>query len=301
MILYMKITLLHNENTHPSKEQILHPDTQLGCVHITVSDMDRSLAFYQDGLGLQVHRHQADSTYLGAGEEDLIKLTEVPGAIPVPRRTGLYHFAILVPSRLSLAKSLRNMIDNGVALQGAADHLVSEALYLADPDGNGIEIYRDRPRDKWEYENGTLKMGTDPLNVQGLLAELENSTDNWQGLPKNTRLGHMHLHVARLPEAVEFYEKVLGFDLLLNYGDSAAFLSAGGYHHHIGINTWNGVGAAPPPIYSVGLRYFTILVPEQREMNELIKRLERAQVHYEERKDGIFMRDPSKNGISVQV
>ena len=269
----------------------------MGYAHLTVADLDRSLAFYQGALGFQIHRQGGNTASLGAGESDLLKLTEVPGAVHVPHWTGLYHFAILVPSRLFLAKSLRNMIDNGVALQGAADHLVSEALYLADPDGNGIEIYRDRPRDKWEYENGTLKMGTEPLDVQGLLAELENSIDNGQGLPKNTRLGHMHLHVAHLPEAVEFYEKVLGFDLLLNYGGSAAFLSAGGYHHHIGVNTWNGVGAAPPPKDSVGLRYFTILVPEQREMNALIKRLERAQVHYDERKDGIFMRDPSENGI----
>lgn len=290
-----------DKRTRSEGGERLHPDTQLGIVHLTVVDMERSLAFYEGVSGFQVQKQLGNTTSLSTGKRDLLKITEVPGAVHVPRRTGLYHFAILLPSRLDLALCLRSLVEIQVPLQGAADHLVSEALYLADPDGNGIEIYRDRPRDKWEYENGTLKMGTDPLDVQGLLAELENSTDNWQGLPKNTRLGHMHLHVARLPEAVEFYEKVLGFDLLLNYGDSAAFLSAGGYHHHIGINTWNGVGAAPPPIDSVGLRYFTILVPEQREMNELIKRLERAQVHYEERKDGIFMRDPSKNGIFVQV
>lgn len=279
----------------------LHADTKLGYVHLTISDMQRSVDFYQRSLGFQIHRQESGKTYLGAGGEDLLALTEISGTVRIPRRSGLYHFAILSPSRQALARSLRNLIDTETELQGGADHLVSEALYLSDPDGNGIEIYRDRPRSEWKYENGELKMGTEPLDYQEILREVSGEHGGWTGLEAGTRLGHMHLHVSNLGEAAEFYEKVVGFDFILSYMGSASFLSAGGYHHHIGINIWNGVGVPPQPVDTVGLRYFTVRLAQKDEQQRLIERLNQAQVPYETCTEGLLVRDPSENGILFVV
>ena len=275
----------------------IHPGTQLGYVHLTVSNLERSLRFYERALGFQVHQKKGARASLGAGRDDLLVLTEETGAMSVSKRTGLYHFAILVPSRLALAQSLKNMIDVETDMQGFADHLVSEAIYLADPDGNGIEIYRDRSKSDWEYVNGKLKMWTEPLDFKGLLAELNGSQQTWKGLPPEIKLGHMHLHVADLPAAQAFYQETLGFELMISLDGSAAFLSAGGYHHHLGINTWNGVGAPPPPPGAVGLRYFTINLPDRDALDQLISRLNESQVSYNNGNGGVFVRDPSENGI----
>jgi catechol 2,3-dioxygenase len=277
----------------------IHPDTSLGCVHLTVSDLARSITFYERSLGFQVHDRSSVTAKLGAGGDPLLILSELPDARLIPRRTGLYHFAILTPSRRALAKSLRNLMDTETSIQGGADHLVSEAIYLADPDGNGIEIYRDRPRIDWEYENGQLKMATEHLDYQGILGELNGGPAPWTGLEPDTRLGHVHLHVADLEAATAFYDQVIGFDFLLTYMGTASFLSAGDYHHHIGVNTWNGVGASPPPDGSVGLRYFTVQLPIKDELDKLVDRLEAAHVSFEAREEGIFTRDPSQNGMMI--
>ena len=279
----------------------LHPDTCLGYVHLTVTNLPQSLAFYQRSLGFQLHHREGDTAYLGAGRADLLVLTELPGATPPGRTTGLYHFAILVPSRPDLARVLRNLVETETHLDGAADHLVSEALYLSDPDGNGIEIYRDRPRTAWEYPNGTLKMGTDPLDYQGLVAELKEDSGLWDGLPPGTILGHMHLHVANIPEAEAFYSGVIGFDVMARYQPSASFMSAGGYHHHLGVNTWNGVGAPPPPPDAVGLRYFVVRLPSEPEQEKLIVRLDKAKVPFERRENKVVVRDPSQNELRFMV
>ena len=275
----------------------IHPDISLGYVHLTVSDLERSLRFYERALGFQIHKQEGDNAHLGAGGDNLLVLQEEPGAVKLPGRTGLYHFAVLVPSRAALAQSLNNLIETETELQGFADHLVSEAIYLADPDGNGIEIYRDRPPSDWEYENGTLKMGTEPFDFEGVLAELQRSPQVWSGLHSETVLGHMHLHVADLGLAQVFYQDVLGFDLVMRAFGSAAFLSAGGYHHHIGINTWNGVGAPAPPPRAAGLRYFTVKLPDEGELDQLVSRLKGAKVAFERRNGGVFVRDPSENGL----
>ncbi len=185
----------------------IHPDTHLGYVHLTVANLERSLAFYQDRLGFQLRRRSGQTAYLGAGGPDLLLLTEQPGARQVSRVTGLYHFAILTPSRVALAQSLRRLAETRTPVQGFSDHGVSEAIYLADPDGNGIEIYRDRPRSEWPWENGQLAMVTDPLDVEGILAELGPQPEAWPGLSPQTTLGHIHLHVARLKEAEAFWAK----------------------------------------------------------------------------------------------
>lgn len=275
----------------------IHPDTTVASVHLTVSNLERSLAFYQHALGFQIHGRNGKTARLGAGKADFLVLTEQPGAKPYPNRTGLYHFAILVPSRLELARSLKHLAETQTPLQGFADHLVSEAIYLADPDGNGIEIYRDRPRSEWRYSNGAIQMATDPLDIDGVLAELKTHTEEWKGVHPDTRLGHMHLQVANIKDSEAFYCGVLGFDLMARYGPSALFVSAGGYHHHIGLNTWNSYGAAPPPPNSIGLRYFEIRLPNAAELDKVADRVKKAGVSLEETSDGSFLHDPSQNGI----
>ncbi len=280
----------------------LNAKTRLGYVHLTVADLARSLDFYQDNLGFQLHHQEGDTAYLGAGGADLLVLTEVPGARHPGRTTGLYHYAILVPSRLELGRSLRRIAETSTPVQGFADHLVSEAIYLSDPDDNGIEIYRDRPREEWQYgPDGTVQMATDPLDVDDLLAEAAVDSDPWPGLHRDTVLGHMHLHVRNLAEAEAFYRDVIGFDLVIGGWHQASFLSVGGYHHHLGINTWAGVGAPPPPEGAIGLRHFLIVVPGEDDLAALRDRLARAGVAFERRDGGLFLRDPSQNGVLVGV
>jgi catechol 2,3-dioxygenase len=212
----------------------IDPGTTIGTVALTIANLDRSVKFYARHLGFECHRRTDTGAWLGAGGRDLLALSQCESAPRVRRATGLYHFAILVPSRVALARSLRRLVDTDTLMQGFADHGVSEALYLADPDGNGIEIYRDRPRPEWPNVGGRLQMGVEPLDLDGLLTELEGDEGGAGGLAEGTTIGHIHLHVARLVEAEAFYVGVLGFDLIQRYGDSALFVSAGGYHHHIG-------------------------------------------------------------------
>jgi catechol 2,3-dioxygenase len=230
-------------------------DAHIGQVSLTIRDLDRSLSFYRDVLGFM----ELGSGRLGpAGGRVLIELHERKDAAAKPRRSaGLYHFAILVPSRAALGRSLRRLVEKRWPISGAADHLVSEALYLDDPDGLGIEIYRDRPRDSWRVANGELAMATDPLDLQAIAAEPGAETP-WNGLEAETIVGHVHLHVPHLDTAEAFYCGRIGFDPIVRRYPGALFVSAGGYHHHLGLNTWTGVGAPPPPENAVGLRSFTI-------------------------------------------
>ena len=242
----------------------LPDDAHIGQVSLTVRDLDRSVPFYRDVLGLtetRSPREGAASTAiaLGApGGRGLIELHENTSAIPKPRRsTGLYHFAILVPSRAALGRSLRRLSDRRYPLTGAADHLVSEAIYLDDPDGLGIEIYRDRPRAEWPARNGQLVMATDPLDLQAVFDEPGAETP-WTGIEAGTVIGHVHLHVPQLDTAEQFYCGRIGFEPTVRGYPGALFVAAGGYHHHLGLNTWTGLGAPPPPENAVGLRSFSI-------------------------------------------
>ncbi|MGB8647388.1 MAG: VOC family protein [Anaerolineae bacterium] len=274
----------------------IDPKTKIGYVHLTISDFGVSLPFYQEVLGFQVHRQDGDTAYLGAGHEDLVVLTENPQARPPARATGLYHFAILVPSRRELAHSLRQLAETRAPVQGFSDHGVSEALYLADPDGNGIEVYRDRPQTDWYDARGRFRMGTDPLDVRGVLSELEQDGGIWKGLHPDTLIGHMHLQVAQVQSAEAFYREVLGMDVMINMR-TASFMSAGGYHHHIGMNVWNSACAPPPPPDSIGLRYFTVQLSDAQAVGRIADNVHNAGLKVQETEQGLLVHDPSRNGI----
>jgi catechol 2,3-dioxygenase len=285
----------------PSKAGTIHPGTTIGSVHLAVRDLERSVEFYQDRLGFSARQAEGGSVALGVGGPGLVVLWESPGAALVKGTTGLYHFAVLVPSRLQLARTLEHLLDADTRITGASDHLVSEALYLDDPDGNGIEIYRDRPRGEWPHENGELRMATLALDFTGLMSELRGHEQRWTGLPGETTIGHIHLHVSDLDEARHFYGDVLGFEKTTTLGHSALFLSAGGYHHHIGLNTWAGVGAPPPPPGAIGLRHFVVHVPEEAEIHRIAGRAQEAEVAVERSDAGLSFRDPSSNAVIVSA
>lgn len=289
------------ESTRVSATSI-HPDTQLGLVALTVADLDRSTDFYRDVLGFQVLKEEEGQAVLGTAETPLLVLHELKNALPAPTNrpglTGLYHFAILVPTRADLARALLHLVESGHSLSGASDHLVSEALYLSDPDNNGIEIYRDRPRDEWPRKNNVLQMATDPLDLRALISEAQADPRPWNGLAEGTRLGHMHLQVAHIPKAREFYSGILGFDVMFDMERMGAlFLSAGGYHHHLGLNTWHSRGGKPAPEGSAGLRYFTVLLPDEESRGEVLARLDAAGVPHREENGGVVVEDPWRNAL----
>lgn len=287
------------EMTQAPMTASLDTATHMGAVQLTVADLARSTAFYQAVLGLQLLERSAYEAALGVADRHLVELVEMPNARQVRNHSGLYHFAILTPSRLVLAQVLRNLIQHNIQI-GGSDHLVSEAIYFSDPDGNGIELYRDRPRGEWQYENGKPVLGGLPLDYQGILRELAAGAAPLTKLDPATVMGHVHLHVGNLPAVVEFYCNVVGFDLIMNW-NQASFVSAGGYHHHLGLNTWAGVGAPPQPADAVGLRHYTIVLANQSELDALVTRLDAAEVAHETRSDGLFVRDPAQNGILFVV
>jgi catechol 2,3-dioxygenase len=276
---------------------VIDPATHIGAVHLTISDLNRSIRFYQHHLGFALHRRDDRTAWLGAGGADLLALYQSERAPRVRGATGLYHFAVLVPSRADLARALRRLVDADTAMQGAADHFVSESLYLADPDGNGIEIYRDRPREVWPCADGQLRMGADPLDLDQLLAE--SGDGDAAGLAPGTVIGHVHLHVSRLADAERFYVSVLGFALTQRYGPSALFFAAGGYHHHLGANTWAGVGAPPPPTGAIGLRHFDVVLPTGDAVADVARRVRAADVPIESVDGGCLVRDPAGNAMRL--
>lgn len=249
---------------------LVDPGTRIGAVHLTVAALGRLVPFYEACLGLAVRQRDDRTAWLGAGGPDLLVLHESPTARRVAGTTGLYHFAVLVPTRRDLARSLRRLIDTGVTLQGVADHGVSESLYLSDPEGNGIEICRDRARADWPVVDGQLRMGTDPIDLDGLLSELdaEGGAPPVAGMPAGTTIGHVHLQVADLEAAEQFYAGTLGLTLTQRFGRSASFFGAGGYHHHVATNIWAGAGAPPPPPDALGLDHFEIVLNRSGRFND---------------------------------
>jgi catechol 2,3-dioxygenase len=254
---------------------MLPATTQIGSVHLTVADLEAQSSFYKTALGLGELQRDRQTVKLGPeGGPAILELTGDPDA---PRRphgtTGLYHFAVLVPGRADLGQALRRVIEAGWRFTGASDHLVSEALYLNDPEGNGIEIYRDRPREEWQRsDEGVIQMATLPLDLDGVLSEVEAAQPVPLLMPAGTRIGHVHLQVSNLRDAEAFYADTLGFEVMVRTYPGALFVAAGGYHHHIGLNTWESAGASPPPPGSTGLRSFELILPSADDAQQMAER-----------------------------
>jgi catechol 2,3-dioxygenase len=279
----------------------ISPRTTPGPVHLTVSDLQRSLAYYVDSVGLERLGGGDGRASLGVAGRELLVLIEEPGARPSVGHTGLYHFALLVPSRADLARWLAHAARERIPLVGLSDHFVSEAIYLADPDRHGIEIYWDRPRQVWEGKVAE-RLTTLPLDVSDLLAELSDpASASFDGLPAATIMGHVHFKVAEIPETVTFYRDVLGFDLMAELDGSAAFLGAGGYHHHVGVNTWESAGAPAPAPGVAALRTATFVFPDDGARDRVLERVRSAGAAIAQDAGQHVVRDPSGIALAFTV
>ncbi|AMX84791.1 glyoxalase [Geobacillus subterraneus] len=277
------------------------PATFVSQVNMKVENIERSIVFYEQVIGFQVLGRTDRTASLTADGQTVLLFIEQPENV-IPKRgrtTGLYHFAILLPTRADLGRVLNHLLRIGYPLQGGADHWVSEAIYLADPDGNGIELYVDRPFSTWRWEKGEVAMSTEPLDVDRLIAAGKGEV--WHGLPKETLIGHIHLHVSELKRAEQFYTEGLGFDVVNRYGRQALFLSTGKYHHHIGLNTWNGVGAPMSPANSVGLDSFTLMLPDEETKEKVAVQLMKIGASVVEENGSLVTADPSGNRIVLRV
>jgi catechol 2,3-dioxygenase len=283
-------------------DQGLPPDTSLGPVRLIAADPSALANFYERTVGLRPLEQRNGVPALGVeAGQPLVELDPSPDAPPRPPvTTGLFHLAILVPSRLELARALRRVSESGWRFTGASDHLVSEALYLRDPEGNGIEIYRDRPRAEWRHVGEDIEMDTIALDLEGVLAELGDDDGPVEGMPVGTRIGHVHLNVADIGESEAFYRDALGFDVTVRGYPGALFVSAGGYHHHVGLNTWMGEGAPPPPPGARGLERFEIVLPTAAALEATAQRLAAHGVEAERTGEGLMAVDPSGNRLLLR-
>lgn len=269
----------------------LPASTRPGPVRLKVSDLTASLRFYTQVLGFEVLEQSGDIAALGAfgNVSPLLTLEADPDVGPVPRRgrLGLFHVAYLLPTRADLARFVRHLRNQGVRA-GMSDHHVSEAIYLSDPDGLGVEVYADRPPETWEHDGQEIAMATDPLDVLGLLAV---GNGKWSGLPENTRVGHVHLHIGDLNAAADFYHEALGLDKMAWSHPGALFLGAGGYHHHLGINTWAG-DASPPRNDDAQLLEWTLELPGPRDVEAIAHHLDAKGVDRKGSNDEVVLADP---------
>ena len=285
----------------PSPGFRLHPGARVGRVRLQVADLERSLAYYQRVLGFVVGERSGSEAWLGAGggEAPLIELRENRGATPVPRRgrLGLFHYAILLPDRAALGAFVRHLTELGQRA-GASDHLVSEALYLQDPDGLGIEVYADRPRSEWRVRDGQIVMATEPLDL-GSVARAAGSA-SWSGMPPGTTIGHVHLHVGDLERAAAFYHGALGLDRTVWNYPGALFLSAGGYHHHLGVNTW-AAAAAPAGEDDARLLEWELVVPSAEAVSGALESLRAAGYPAETGPGGGLVRDPWGTALRIRA
>lgn len=268
----------------------------LGPVELTVSALDRSVAFYQQVLGLTLLSRDGTEATLGLPERPLVALHERPGALPVqPRSPGLYHLALLLPTRADLSRWVQHAARLGLRL-GQADHLVSEAFYLSDPDGHGIEVYRDRPSSEWRWQGGEVEMAGDPIDLDSLLTE-PGADVPFTSLPDGTTLGHVHLRVADLAATEAFYAGVLGFDIVSRW-PGALFVSVDGYHHHLGLNTWQSQGGALAPEGTSRLTRVTLTV---KDIGALHSRLTAAGARFIREGDRLEVTDPAGNHLRIQA
>lgn len=268
----------------------------VGPLELSVSDLQRSVAFYRQVLGMTVLEQSRDHVTLGQGPTPLLRLRGHPGARPAPASaTGLYHFAVLLPSRADLGRWVRHVAALGIRV-GQSDHLVSEAFYLNDPDGHGIEVYRDRPRGEWRWNLDQVEMASEPIDIPGLLAEPGAETP-FTGLPDGTVMGHVHLRVGDVAAAEHFYRTVLGFDVVARWS-GALFVSVGGYHHHLGLNTWQSAGGSPAPEGSARLERVTLILPAAADLDALAGRLQAAGVDFTQAAGRLDVHDPAGNRLT---
>jgi catechol 2,3-dioxygenase len=309
-----------NEQSQPTTQTqfSIHPQTLIGHVSLTVANLDNQIAFYQQALGFQQHWRDGNRAGLGApfgnlatGGADLLRLVEQPNVKRYRRVTGLYHFAVLFPNQRELARAVARLFVLKVP-NSPTDHIMTKTTYLNDPEGNGIELYAESPEDgSFVIENddfvtrradGTLSDGREALDVDKLFSHLSEDDRIDASLPPETRVGHVHLHVRNVAEAVDFYHGIIGFDVQgMSSTFRAAFVSAGGYHHHLGINAWQGEGTPPPPADAVGLRHFTVELPNQKALDEVIARVDTAGLPSNVTEDGLLIQDPSQNGVMLKV
>jgi len=303
-------------NTLPNLTNIktdfsIHPATLIGHVSLTVANLENQIAFYQQVLGFKLHWREGNKAGLGAGGADLLILTQEPNLKKYRGVTGLYHFAVLFPSRRELARAVARLSVLKYR-NHPTDHIMTKTTYLDDPEGNGIELYAESPEDGiFTIENndfvtrradGTLSDGREPLDVKALFTHLLPDDKLDDPIPPQTRVGHVHLHVRNVQEAVDFYHGILGFDVMgLSSTFRAAFISAGGYHHHLGLNAWQGEGAPPPPADAVGLRHFTVDFADQQALDEVVARVNFTGIAFNQTEDGILLYDPSQNGVVLRV
>jgi catechol 2,3-dioxygenase len=278
----------------------LPDDTRLGAIRLRAGDVGLLRDFYERAIGLQALAAEDGVTALGTGDGAIVELVSDPEAPSrPPRTTGLFHLALLVPARADLARALRRVFEAGWHLSGASDHLVSEALYLSDPEGNGIELYRDRPREEWPQAGDEIEMATLPLDLEDLISEL-GGDDEVASMPGGTTLGHVHLQVADLDAAERFWVDGLGLDVTVRGYPGALFTSAGGYHHHVGLNTWAGVGAPRPPDGARGMERFEVVVPDDEALEAARERLARV-ADARDNDSGVLAEDTAGNAVLVRT
>ena len=277
------------------------PPPHIGRVALAVADIERSIGFYTDVIGLSLLAREGNDAQMGAGTEPLLLLHGQAGLSRVRRATGLYHFALLLPSRADLGDALQHYVAVNAPISGFADHAVSEAIYLTDPDGHGIEVYRDRPREEWAFANGKLRMTTEPIDFEGVIGAAPGRAQGgvWRGLPPGTMMGHIHLQVAQIEATERFYIDLIGLDLIIRYGPSATFLAANGYHHHLGANVWAGAGLPPAPDNAARLLWYEIRQPDAAAVDAIAARLAAAGYPFSRAADGLHVVDPS--GIVVRL
>jgi catechol 2,3-dioxygenase len=283
----------------------------MGHVALTVANLENQIVFYTQVLGFKLHWRDRNRAGLGAGGADLLRLTEEPNRKRYRGATGLYHFAVLFPNRRELARAMARLFAYKYE-NYPTDHIMTKTTYLDDPEGNGIELYAESPEDgTWSLANGeyitrradgSLSSGREPLDVKALFETLQEEDKLDQSIPPETRVGHVHLHIRDIEEAVDFYHGIIGFDVMgVAKAFRMAFVSAGGYHHHLGLNTWQGEGAPPPPADAVGLRYLTIEFPDQEALDQVIERIDAAGIPSNRTEDGLLIHDPSENGVMLSL
>ena len=298
-------------NPEMTTEFSIHPKTQMGQISLTVANLDNQLEFYQKAMGFKLHWKDGNKAGLGSGGKDLLLLTEEPERKKYRGVTGLYHVAYVFPNRHELAIAVARLFAIKYP-NSPTDHIMTKTTYLDDLEGNGIELYCESPEDgTWRFTNGKYESiradgswsdGREALDLDELFSHLTDEDKLDAPVPPELRIGHVHLHVRDVDEAVEFYHGLIGFDVMgVAKAYNMGFVSAGGYHHHIGLNTWQGAGAPPPPDDAVGLRYFTVELPNQEAYDEVVARVDAAGIPSNMTEAGLLLHDPSQNGVILTV